>query len=91
VELLLALVYHSSTTPETQSGYRAIRLQLLHWPGVSRALSGRLCSKSGRASVRVRTYYLHSRGVDGVFSHLYDPFSSREPTIRVLFFLRHDS
>ena len=72
---LLALVYHSSTTPETQSGYRGIRLQSLHC--ISRALLGRLCSKFCRPGVRVRTY-LHHRGVDGV-SHLFYLFYPVNP------------
>jgi hypothetical protein len=84
----LALVYHSTTTPETQSEYRGIRLQFLHcitW--TSRGVSVR--SPVIQASEPVRTY-LHSRGVDVCISHLFDPIHlSREPTIRV--FLRHDS
>jgi hypothetical protein len=63
---LLALVYHS-TTPETGQGGTERYPSPVAALYLSGSLSGRLCSKYGRPSVRVRTY-LHHRGVDGLFS-----------------------
>lgn len=64
---LLALVYHSTTQETSQGGTERYPSPVVALYLSGSLFSGRLCSKYGRPSVRVRTY-LHHRGVDGLFS-----------------------